>query len=64
MNKEAFNPQHDMPSETLEDFIAMQTPETLQSLPLEINPELFLDTLLMEIRGVTISYSAQKKTRI
>ena len=60
-NKEAFNPQHDMPSETLEDFIAMQTPETLQSLPLEINPELFLDTLLMEIRGVTISYSAQKK---
>jgi len=38
-----------------------QTPETLQDLELVLNPELFLDTLLMEIRGASIKYSATKK---
>ena len=38
-----------------------QTPESLQTLQLKINPELFLDCLLMEIRRVTILFSAKKK---
>ena len=42
-------------------FISEQTPETLQALPLKINPELFLDTLMMEVRRETILYSAEKK---
>ena len=37
------------------------TPEALQALPVTINPELFLDTLLLNIRGNTIKYSAFKK---
>ena len=44
-----------------EDFLSKQTPESLQSLELKINHELFLDTLLMEIRRATIKYSSQKK---
>ena len=52
--------QH-MSNEALENFYLSQTPESLQSLPLNINPELFFDTLMMEIRGATIMYSAQKK---
>ena len=38
-----------------------QTPESLQAFPLKINPELFFDTLMMEIRRSTILYSAQEK---
>ena len=47
--------------EEFNSFISEQTPESLQHLPLKINPELFLDTLLMEIRRETIAYSALKK---
>ena len=46
--------------DTIESFFENQTPETLQSQPLQINPELFLDTLLMEIRRDTNLYSAKK----
>ena len=42
-------------------FLSQQTPESLQSFPLKINPELFLETLMMKIRGDTIRYSAKKK---
>ena len=45
----------------IEQFFNEQTPETLQNLPLNINPELFLDTLLMEIRRETICMAAAKK---
>ena len=41
--------------------MSVQNPETLQTLPLKINPELFLDTLLMEIRRDSILFSAEKK---
>ena len=44
-------------------FLSVQTPESLQTLNPEINPELFLDTLLMEIRGATIKYCSEKKKR-
>ena len=44
--------------EILETFLSEQTPESLQSLPLKINPELFLETLLMRIRRETIQFSA------
>ena len=49
-------------SHILDSFLLEQTPESLQILQLKINPELFLDTLLMEIRRMTISFSARKKT--
>ena len=45
----------------LELFLSNQSPESLQTLPLKINPELFLDTLLLEIRRVSIAFSAMKK---
>ena len=45
----------------LENFYLSQTPESLQTLPLKINPELFFETLMMEIRRVTILYSASMK---
>ena len=47
--------------EVIEQFLNEQTPETLQTLNLKLNPELFLDTLLMEIRGSTIKYSSEIK---
>ena len=47
--------------EIINEFLFNQTPESLQNLELHINSELFLDTLLMEIRGATIKYSSQKK---
>ena len=47
--------------ETISQFLSEQTPESLQALELQINPELFLDTLLMEIRGATIKYCSEKK---
>ena len=48
-------------SHVLDIFFSEQTPESLQMLQLKINPELFLDTLLMEIRRITILFSAKKK---
>ena len=45
----------------LEGFYASQSPESLQTQNLTINPELYLETLLMEIRRVTISFSAKMK---
>ena len=48
-------------NDIIETFIEAQTPETLQSLPLQINAELFLDTLMMEIRRDTILFSAKNK---
>ena len=47
----------------LDNFLSIQSPETLQALPLKINPELFLETLLLEIRRVSINYSAMKKKK-
>ena len=61
LNKDTFLASNEVPTDTFEDFIANQTPESLQSLPSALNPELFLDTLMMEIRGDTIMYSSQKK---
>ena len=37
------------------------SPEQLQQLVMTINPQLFLETLLCEIRGTTIKYCATKK---
>ena len=45
----------------VQTFMDEQTPESLQALDLSVNPELFLDTLLMEIRGATIKYSSHNK---
>ena len=47
--------------EELHEFKTSQSAESLQSLPLKINSELFLETLFMEIRRVTILFSASKK---
>ena len=44
-----------------ENFLQNATPEQLQELILTINPQLFLETLLLEIRGKTIGYCAWKK---
>ena len=57
------NPNYfnDCSVEILQQFLSHQTPESLQTLDININPELFLDTLLMEIRGATIKYSSKKK---
>ena len=49
------------PPDIIREYMSQQTPESLQNLDIHINPELFLDTLLMEIRGATIQYSAKKK---
>ena len=48
-------------AELLEEFYSSTNPETLQFINLKINPQSFLDVLLMEIRSVKISYSAQRK---
>ena len=48
-------------AEDLENFLQSQSPESLQALTLKINPELFLDVLLMEIRHRTIQFSANLK---
>ena len=50
-------------SQDLQDFMTDQTPESLQDLKLNINPQIFLDTLLLEIRRITISYSSRKKEK-
>ena len=46
--------------ELLQDFYSTN-PEALQFVNLKINSQSFLDVLLMEIRRVTISFSANKK---
>ena len=48
--------------EELTEFMNPQTPESLQTLSLNINPQLFLDTLLLEIRRESIKYSSAKKS--
>ena len=48
-------------NDELQAFYASQSPESLQKHKLNINPELFLETLMMEIRKVTISFSAKMK---
>ena len=45
------------------EFFTTASPEQLQDITLNINPQLFLETLLMEIRGKTIEYCATKKRR-
>ena len=47
--------------ETLEAFYEESTPESLQQVRLRINPQTFLDVLLMEIRGMTISFASKRK---
>ena len=47
--------------EMLEEFYAAANPEILQHISLKINPQSFLDVLLMEIRRVTICFSSKKK---
>ena len=42
-------------------FLNTASPEQLQSLILTINPQLFLECLILEIRGKTISYCAWRK---
>ena len=43
------------------DFLEKMNPEEQQNILLTINPQLFLEALLLEIRGKTISYCAWKK---
>ena len=50
--------------EELQEFLSSQTPESLQTFPLKINSELFLETLLMEVRRVSILFSAAKKRNL
>ena len=40
------------------------SPEQLQALPLNINPQLFFDLILMKIRGETIKYCSNKKKNV
>ena len=44
-----------------QDFLDNASPEQLQSVILTINPQLFLECLLLEIRGKTIAYCARQK---
>ena len=44
-----------------QEFLSQANPEQLQELLFTINPQLFLETLLFEIRGTTIAYGAAKK---
>ena len=43
------------------DFFDFATPEQLQELIYTIDPKLFMETLLFEIRGTTIQYCAIQK---
>ena len=55
----------DLTATEIEYFLADQTPESLQHIQLQISPELFLETLLMEIRKASIQFSAcLKRTRL
>ena len=42
-------------------YLQSASPEQLQELVMTINPQLFLETLLLEVRGKTIGYCAWKK---
>ena len=42
-------------------FLDKMTPEEQQNILLTINPQLFLEALLLEIRGKTIGYCAWKR---
>ena len=44
-------------------FLENATPEQLQTLILTVNPQLFLETLLLEIRGKTIWYCSWSKKK-
>ena len=48
-------------NEVLQEFYSSTSPETLQHINLSINPQSFLDVLLMEIRKETITFSSKKK---
>ena len=51
-------------TDEINTFYASQAPESLQLLKLNINPELFLETLLMmEIRRVTILFASNSKRK-
>ena len=50
-------------AETLNDFYASSTPESLQNHNLKINTQLFLDILLLEIRRETIYFSSRRKKK-
>ena len=58
-NDENFN--ENATDEILDEFYLSTRPETLPFINLKINPQAFLDVLLMEVRRVTISFSAEKK---
>ena len=45
----------------LEKFYSESTPESLQLANLKINPQSFLDILLLEIRSESIKYASQRK---
>ena len=45
----------------LEDFYQSCSPASLQHVNLKINPQVFLDVLLLEIRGTSIKYSSKIK---
>ena len=47
--------------ETPEAFYEESTPESLQQVRLRINLQTFLDVLLMEIRGMTITFASRRK---
>ena len=44
-------------------YLQSASPEQLRELVMTINPQLFLETLLLEIRGKTMGYCAWKKKR-
>ena len=44
-----------------QDYFELASPEQLQETVFNINPQLFLETLLFEIRGKTIEYCATKQ---
>ena len=46
------------------NFLETHTPSSLQNLDFNINPNLFLEMLLNDIKNVTISYSVQKNREI
>ena len=48
-------------AQQLLNFYSSSTPDSLQALNLKINPQSFLDVLLLEIRGETIAFSSVKK---
>ena len=48
-------------AQQLLNFYSSSTPDSLQALNLKINPQSFLDVLLLEIRRETIAFSSVKK---